>query len=340
MYGAVGYGLEARTKRLTVENLEKAFGDPMTVWKENSCVRCRVAAGKNPYGSLTVEYLDPEVEMRPDGTVTAQDIREAPLFAGGYYHRLYLGVINEQISRGSFLVGNFEDGEVPRFIVSYDGLDDGNFLLLRIRADNSGLTDGFIGGLKHTARYFKPLLDAEEDAVYYIAVIKSDTKLSQSGEPIKGVEGIAYSETGRKLRLRLFHQQFFHIVTDNGVCFDQGYVLDDRGNRLEPRLRLEANENLDFDMILDEGMKDANTYPTDLWTRLDRDTVVLSCRTRDDGKVHLVCTCMYEGSPNTLQYRAMDVIATEIITKLQDNQKSYGGDEDYSKLCWEFVYLQ
>lgn len=335
MYGLLECGLEPRTKRLTVENLETAFGSLMTVREENGRAKCRVALGKNPYGSLTVDYLDPEIETRPDGTVTVQDVREAPLFTGGYRDPIYLGAINEQISQGSFLVGNFADGEMPRFIVSHDGLDDDNYLLLRIRADDGfGLTSKFVDGLTRTARYLAPLFDTEKGVGYYIAVIKSKTKLSQSGEPIKGVEGIAYSETRRKLRLRLFHQQFFHIVTNNGVCFDQGWVLDARGDWLEPRLRLKPNEDLEFDEYADEAM-----YPTEVWTKINKDTVALSCRTRRDGTVHLVCTCLEESSPNVLQMRMMDIIATEIKTKLEENQKAYGGDDDYSKLCWEFVYL-
>lgn len=338
MYGAAGYGLEARTKRLTVENLKETFGDLMTVREENGRAKCRVALGKNPYGSLTVDYLDPEVETRPDGTVTVRDIREAPLFTGGYRDPVYLRAINEQISHGSFLAGNFVDDKMPRFVVSYDGLDDSNFLLLRIRADDSGLTDEFVGGLKHTARYLAPLFDTEEDVGYYIAVINPCTKLSQSGEPIEDAEGIVYSERGRELRLRLLHRRFFHIATDNSVCFNQGWVLDEYGNRLEPRLRLKPNEDLDFDAALDKDM-DAILCPTEVWTRLDRNMIALSCQTWFDGTVHLRCTCWKDDAPNTLQYRMMDVIAAEIIAKLQESQKAYGGGENYSKLCWEFVYL-
>lgn len=329
------YMLSSRTKRLTEEDLEKAFGDRMTIQTECGRIKCSMAVEESPYGSLVVEYLDPKVEMRPDGTVTTQDIRKAPLFAGGYCAPVYLGAINKQLVWGHFLMGNFEDEKMPKFIVGFDGIDDDHYILLRLRADDPILTDEFIGGLKHTARYFKPLFDAEEDVAYYIAVIKSDTKLSQSGEEIEGTEGIVEIEAMQGLHFRLFHQQFSHAAVDNGVCFNQGWVLDEYGNRLEPRLRLEVNEDVDSGED-----SDAPLCPTEVWTRLDRNMVILSCQTWFDGVVRLRCTCQKDDAPNTLQYRAMDVIATEIITKLQDNQKTYGGDEDYSKLCWEFVYLQ
>lgn len=334
MYRAARYGLEARTKRLTVENLKEAFGNLMTVREENGRAKCRVALGKNPYGSLTVDYFDPEVGTRPDGTVTVQDIREAPLFTGGYRDSVYLGAINKQLVWGHFLMGNFEDEKMPKFIVGFDGIDDDHYILLRLQADDPILTDEFIGGLKHTARYFEPLFDAEEDVAYYIAVIKSDTKLSQSGEEIEGAEGVIDAEVMRGLSLRLFHKQFSHAAVDNGVCFDQGWVLDEYGSRLEPRLRLKVNEDVDSGED-----SDAPLCPTEVWTRLDRNMVILSCQTWFDGTVHLQCACWKDDAPNALQYRMMDVIASEIVAKLQESQKAYGGDEDYSKLCWEFVYL-
>lgn len=326
--------LEPRTERLTEENLKKAFGDHMIIQTEYGHVKCSMATEKSPYGSLVVEYLDPKVEMRPDGTVTAQDIRKAPLFAGGYRDSVYLGAINKQLVWGHFLMGNFENEKIPKFIVGFDGVVDDRYILLRLPADNPILTAEFIGGLKQTARYFKPLYEVNEDTMYYIAVIKSDTKLSQSGEEIEGTEGIVEIEAMQGLHLRLFHQRFSHTAVDNGVCFDQGWVLDWYGNRLEPRLRLKVDEDVDPDEDLDTLL-----CPTEVWTRLDRSMVMLECQTWSDGTVHLQCTCRKDDAPNTLQKRMMDVIATEIIAKLQENQKTYGGGEDYSKLCWKFVYL-
>lgn len=317
--------LTPNTRKLTLDELLQAFpegkdrrGDFADGYEGE--VFFSLDPASSPYGdALDVVFVDPEIPVdyakestHPDltelGSVSfVKRVRQSKLFTGGYLDYSHTLVdFCPQFMNARYLLGNstIKNGR-PAFLVGGKNCSDMLVLVPRKQIENVEVP------LEIELSF---ILSSPAPGDQHALEIDLMSLLKQEDD-IKLLSSMHYQDLVRNI-MSQFPQKFEYVCRDNGVKYDEAWMIDWYGNEIPP------------DLVEKRPLTSAGEggYTRKTWLHPEQ-FICCVCYTDFDSEVKLVHQCLqYEKhgdfGPNTnneLVRRRLGVIRRQIGKKLQEN---------------------
>lgn len=259
-----------------------------------------------------------EVRAEPSSTTLAEQIRQSDLFTGGYAdHRYTLKDICPQLSTARYLLGNprAKNGR-PVFMVGEGSFPEAVLILV-----------------PHQSRVFTQELSRDFERSILLSTVDSDDNLTLEldleylSERNGAVPSCFLKNRYHGLLIRNimdhFPQKFEYVCRDNGVKYDEAWMIDWYGNEIPP------------DLVEEKPLTSTGEggYTRKTWLSPEQ-FICCACYTDFDGTVKLIYQCrQYEhcgdfgsGKDNGLIRRRLWSIGHQVKQKLIENHLRYTDD--------------
>lgn len=327
----------ARTIELTLEELLRAFPNGKDRTKEFSDryqgeVFFSLDSESSAYGNATdVIFVDPEIPIHvqepttsveearaePSSTTLVEQIRQSDLFTGGYAdHKCTLKDICPQLSTARYLLGNpGVKNSRPVFMVG------------------GGYPTAALVLIHHQSRVFTQELPLDFERSIFLSVVDSYDRLTLELdlEYLFGRKTTPDFYSSRHYFslanniLSQFPQKFEYVCRDNGVKYDEAWVIDQYGNELPP------------DLVEEKPLTSTGEggYVLKTWLHPEN-FICCACETAPNGEVRLIYQRLqYEAQGvfepdkyNELMRRRLWAIGHQVKQKLIENHLRYSDDLD------------
>lgn len=193
----------------------------------------------SPYGDLDVVFVDPEIPVayakesikldfaEPGSACLVERIRRSELFAGGYtdYSRTLSDIFPGVWTAGYLLGCLYGENSCPVFTVGEDNCTE---MLVLVQSDQIKEAD-VLSELNQSVSFATAVSNYEQAIVIDLAILfnqdKTDIMLSN-----KHYRSLVHSMMGQ------LTQKFEWVCRDNGVKYDEAWMIDWYGNEIPPDL--------------------------------------------------------------------------------------------------------